>query len=66
MSMRRGRNVRQPVARSDRPGYLTDTYGVRLLPTTLFTDGDRKLNAVIYGEIEGEKELRESAGKLVK
>ncbi len=58
--------VDKPVVLSDRYGKVADTYGVRFLPTTFFIGGDGKLSAVIYGEIESEKELRESAGKLVK
>jgi len=58
--------VTKPLVLSDERGAVAEKYGVRFLPVTFFIGGDGKIKDVIYGEIEGEKELRERAGKLTK
>jgi cytochrome c biogenesis protein CcmG/thiol:disulfide interchange protein DsbE len=58
--------VTKPLVLSDERGAVAEKYGVRFLPVTFFIGSDGKIKDVIYGEIEGEKELRERAGKLTK
>ena len=58
--------VTKPLVLSDQHGAVAEKYGVRFLPVTFFIGSDGKIKEVIYGEIEGEKELRERAGKLTK
>jgi thiol-disulfide isomerase/thioredoxin len=58
--------VTKPLVLSDERGAVSEKYGVRFLPVTFFIGGDGKIKDVIYGEIEGAKELREKAGKLTK
>lgn len=58
--------VSKPLALSDQHGAVAEKYGVRFLPVTFFIGGDGKIKSVIYGEISGEKELRERADKLTK
>jgi cytochrome c biogenesis protein CcmG, thiol:disulfide interchange protein DsbE len=58
--------VSKPLALSDQRGAVAEKYGVRFLPVTFFIGSDGKIKDVIYGEISGEKELREKAGKLTK
>jgi peroxiredoxin len=58
--------VDKPVILSDRYGKTAETYGVRFLPVTFFIGADGKIKHVIYGGIFDAKELRESAGKLLK
>jgi hypothetical protein len=58
--------VNKPVVLSDDHGAVGEKYGVRFLPVTFFIGSDGRIKDVIYGEISGEKELREKAGKLAK
>jgi peroxiredoxin len=58
--------VDKPIVLSDRYGKTAEAYGVRFLPATFFIGADGKIKHVIYGEIFDAKELRESAGKLLK
>jgi thiol-disulfide isomerase/thioredoxin len=58
--------VNKPLVLSDENGEVAEKYGVRFLPVTFFIGGDGKIKDVIYGEIEGEKEIRERAAKLLK
>ena len=58
--------VEKPIVLSDRDGKTSEKYQVRFLPTTFFIDTGGKVRAVIYGGINGEKELRESVQKLLK
>jgi thiol-disulfide isomerase/thioredoxin len=57
--------VNKPVVLSDRYGRVSEKYQVRFLPTTFFIGSDGKIKDIIFGPIEGEKELRKSAGRLV-
>jgi thiol-disulfide isomerase/thioredoxin len=58
--------VDKPVVVSDRDGGTADKFGVRFFPTTFFINADGKVKDVIYGGINGEKELRQSVQKLLK
>jgi thiol-disulfide isomerase/thioredoxin len=58
--------VDKPVVLSDRFGQVSEKYQVRFFPTTFFIGADGKIKGTIFGEIQGEKELRESAMKLTK
>jgi thiol-disulfide isomerase/thioredoxin len=58
--------VTKPLVLSDQHGAVAEKYGVRFLPVTFFIGSDGKIKDVIYGEITGDKELREKAGKLTK
>ncbi len=58
--------VDKPVVLSDRVGRVSEKYQVRFFPTTFFIGADGKIKGTIFGEIQGEKELRESAMKLTK
>ncbi len=58
--------VDKPVVLSDLSGKTSEKYQVRFLPTTFFINAGGKVRAVIYGGINGEKELRESVQKLLK
>ncbi len=59
-------NVDKPVVLSDRFGQVSEQYQVRFFPTTFFIGADGKIKAAIFGEIQGAKELRESAMKLTR
>lgn len=58
--------VDKPIVLIDRNGKTSEEYQIRFLPTTFFIDAGGKVRAVIYGGINGEKELRESVQKLLK
>jgi thiol-disulfide isomerase/thioredoxin len=58
--------VDKPIVLSDRYGKTAEKYGVRFLPATFFIGADGKVKHIIYGEIYDAKELRESAGTLLK
>jgi thiol-disulfide isomerase/thioredoxin len=58
--------VDKPVVVSDRDGRTADKFGVRFFPTTFFLNADGKVKDIIYGGINGEKELRQSVQKLLK
>jgi len=58
--------VDKPIVLSDRYGKVGEKYGVRFLPTTFFIGADGKVKDMIFGEINGEKELRDIAEKLLK
>ncbi len=58
--------VDKPIVLSDRYGTVAEKYGVRFLPATFFIGADGKIKDVIFGEIQSEKELRDSASKLAK
>lgn len=58
--------VDKPIVLSDRDGKTSEKYQIRFLPTTFFIDAGGKVRDVIYGGINGEKELRESVQKLLK
>jgi thiol-disulfide isomerase/thioredoxin len=58
--------VTKPLVLSDLYGSVGAKYEVRFLPATYFIDSDGKVKDVIFGEINGEKELRDIAGKLLK
>ncbi len=57
--------VDKPLVLSDRFGSASEKYQVRFLPTTFFIGSDGRIKDIIFGEIESEKELRKSAGRLV-
>jgi len=57
--------VDKPLVLSDRYGRVSEMYQVRFFPTTFFIGRDGRIKDIIFGEIEGEKELRKSAGRLV-
>ncbi len=58
--------VDKPIILSDRMGQVSEKYQVRFLPTTFFIGADGKIKSAVFGEIQGEKELRENALKLAK
>ena len=58
--------VDKPVAVIDRDGRTAELYGVHFFPTTFFINADGKVKDVIFGGINGEKELRQSVQKLLK
>jgi peroxiredoxin len=58
--------VNKPLALSDRNGKVSEKYGVLFLPVTFFIGADGNVKSVIYGEIENEKKLKESAEKIAK
>jgi thiol-disulfide isomerase/thioredoxin len=58
--------VDKPVVVSDRDGRTTEQFGVRFFPTTFFINADGKVKDVVYGGINGERELRRSVQKLLK
>ncbi len=57
--------VDKPIVLSDLNGKTSEKYQIRFLPTTFFIDADGKIRDVIYGGINGEKELREGVQKLL-
>lgn len=57
--------VDKPIVLSDLNGKTSEKYQVRFLPTTFFIDAGGKVKGVIYGGINGEKELREGVQKLL-
>jgi thiol-disulfide isomerase/thioredoxin len=57
--------VDKPLVLSDFYGRVSEKYQVRFLPTTFFIGSDGRIKDIIFGGIEGEKELRKSAGRLV-
>jgi thiol-disulfide isomerase/thioredoxin len=59
-------NVDKPVVLSDHDGKIAGKYQIRFLPTTFFIGSDGKVKDMIFGEIFDAKELRQSAGKLLK
>jgi thiol-disulfide isomerase/thioredoxin len=58
--------VDKPLVLADRNGKVSEEYGVMFLPVTIFVGTDGKVKSVIYGEIENEKKLQESADKIAK
>lgn len=58
--------VDKPIVLSDQYGTVAEKYGVRFLPATFFIGADGKIKDIIFGEIQSEKELRDSASKLAK
>jgi cytochrome c biogenesis protein CcmG/thiol:disulfide interchange protein DsbE len=58
--------VNKPVVLIDQDGTASDKYQLRFLPTTFFIDADGMIKDVVFGEIKDEKELMESARKLLK
>jgi peroxiredoxin len=58
--------VNKPLVLSDRNGKVSEKYGVLFLPVTFFVGADGKVKSVIYGEIENEKKLKESADTIAK
>jgi len=58
--------VDKPVVLSDRDGRIAEKFGVRFFPTTFFINADGKVKDVIYGGINGEKELRQGVQELLK
>ncbi len=56
--------VDKPQVLADRNGKVSEKYGVMFLPVTFFVGTDGKVKSVIYGEIENEKKLKESAAKI--
>ncbi len=58
--------VNKPLVVSDRNGKVSEKYGVLFLPVTFFVGADGKVKKVIYGEIENEKKLKESADAIAK
>ncbi len=58
--------VNKPLVLSDRNGKVSEKYGVLFLPVTFFVGADGKVKKVIYGEIENEKKLKESADAIAK
>ncbi len=58
--------VDKPVVLSDRFGQVSELYQVRFFPTTFFIGADGKIKGTIFGEIQGEKELRDSTMKLMR
>ncbi len=58
--------VRRSIVLSDRFGKVSDKYQIRFLPATFFIGGDGKIKHVIFGGIQSEKELRDSAMTLAK
>jgi len=57
--------VDKPVVLTDPSGKTGEQYGVRFLPVTYFIGADGRVKDVIYGEISGQKELRNSVQKLL-
>jgi len=60
-----GLKVDKAVVLSDLHGKIAELYGVRFLPVTFFIGADGTVKHIIFGEIDGAKELRKSAGKLL-
>lgn len=58
--------VDKPLVLIDRNGEVSEKYGVMFLPITFFVGSDGKVKGVIYGEIENEKKLKESADKIAR
>ncbi len=58
--------VDKPLVLIDRNGKVSEKYGVMFLPVTFFVGTDGKVKSVIYGEIENERKLKESADKIAK
>lgn len=58
--------VDKPIVLSDRYGKTAEKYQIRALPVTFFIGADGKVKHIIFGEISDAKELRTSAGKLLK
>jgi peroxiredoxin len=56
--------VTRPLVLSDRSGKVSSKYGVLFLPVTYFVGSDGKVKSVIFGEIENEKKLEDSASKI--
>ncbi len=56
--------VDRPLVLSDRYGRVSEEYQVRFFPTTFFIGSDGRIKDIIFGEIEGAKELRKSAARL--
>jgi thiol-disulfide isomerase/thioredoxin len=61
-----GLKVDKPLVLRDPDGKTAEKYGVRFLPVTFFIGSDGKVKHIIFGEMYDAKELRESAGKLLK
>jgi len=57
--------VDKPVVVVDRDGRTAEKFGVRFFPTIFFINADGKVKDVLYGGINGEKELRQSVQKLL-
>ncbi len=58
--------VTKPLVLSDRYGKVGEKFGIRFLPTTFFIGADGKVKDMIFGEINGEKELRDGVKKMLK
>ncbi len=58
--------VDKPLVLSDRYGKVSDKYQIRFMPATFFIGSDGKIKHIIFGGIQDEKELRDSAVKLAK
>ncbi len=59
-------NVHKPMVLSDRYGKVSEQYQIRFMPATFFIGSDGKIKGIIFGGIRDEKELRDSAMKLMK
>jgi peroxiredoxin len=58
--------VEKPIVLSDRYGKTAEKYGVRFLPVTFFLGADARVKHISFGGFHDAKELRESAGKLLR
>ncbi len=58
--------VDKPLVLSDRYGKVSEKYQIRFMPATFFIGSDGKIKHIIFGGIQDEKELRDSAVKLIK
>lgn len=58
--------INKPVVLNDLDGKVSEKYQVRFMPTTFFIGTDGKIKDIIFGEIKGESEFKNSAGKLLK
>lgn len=59
-------HVRKPIVLADRQGSIAERYMLRYFPTTFFIGADGTIKDIIFGEIKGVQELRDSIKKLVK